>query len=208
MDTNPNVVVERWFPLPVVTAKNLLMLLSIVLAWPVAISWAETPQETLARFRTNGGACCISGRATALTVGGDRWHAGNAGVGVLRAPLPKPISILNVKPIDGAPLTDEGITLLAAAQKSRAIRFYAGSVNDRGVSQLVEALNAGDNLHRRLEFHYAAITDEALEPLTKLKHLTALRLIETQVSVAAKDRLVQQLPECKIEYRPHRKFAD
>lgn len=162
----------------------------------------ELPTETLARLKEYGGSTCISGTSTALTVGGTKWTAGNEGVAVLHNPLPKPISILNVRPVDGRPLSGEGLQHLASAQSSRVIRFYGNSLDDESVADLVDALNASQNQHSRIQLLSVPLTDACVIHLQRLRNVEQLKISRTGITQSAFDRLDDSLPQCECEFKP------
>lgn len=180
---------------------GILVLLVTVEASGATPSEKQTPAENLLELRGCGASVCANGIGIAMSVGRERWKAGNSGLKVVRLRLPKLIAFVTVYPIDEKPLTKEGLEHLASAPAMRRIRFVSGSIDDKGLSQFIAAANQNRNRPKQLVLHDVDITDASLESIKTYKGLTQLSVAGTSVSEKGILELKEAFPKCEIEFK-------
>lgn len=154
---------------------------ALVLLLP-GLLWAAPPKGEVAEtLRACGASMCESGRAIVMSVGRERWTAGNEGLKTLRKRMHKPVS-LNLYPIDKRPLTNLGLEHIAAIPATQRIRFMADSVDANGLALFVKLANKNANRSRWLVFQKIELTDQNVTSLCGYKGLTRLDLLDTSVS--------------------------
>jgi hypothetical protein len=97
-------------------------------------------------------------------------------------------------------LSDEAMATVAKIPKLKSLSLINSRHTANGLAALMEA-----KALEELNLTRTGVTDAEVATLSNMKNLKTLILGDSYMSSEAADQIRQNLPECKVEWSPHRK---